>query len=196
MRSYWQVNRTLALVNMNALDPFKNQLGTFLKAIEMCISNKLIVPALANIYCLVDIFGWLSKEDGSIKSNRIDFMNWVNLFLLPDSNLPCRAIDLYAARCAVLHTGTGNSELIKNKKAKTICYCWGTCTTDELDKLIKSEQIRNKYSNPDYVVLHVNDLYQSLINGISKYQEYVFKDKERFNNFARRAVKTFNIINK
>jgi len=77
--------------------------------IDACIQKKLTAPALILIYSGIDTAGWLdSSED---YATRTSFMDWVDAYLLKAKPLQCTAMDLYAARCGLLHTFTPDSKL-------------------------------------------------------------------------------------
>jgi hypothetical protein len=72
--------------------------------IDACIEKKLSGPALILIYSGIDTVGWLdSSED---YATRTSFMKWVDAYLLQAKPLQCTALELYAARCGLLHTFT------------------------------------------------------------------------------------------
>jgi len=94
----------------------ENVLKHFL-AIDLCLTNNLLMPALVLIYSGIDTFAALNRKATKDKVTRDDFIEWCNLYFLPsNNNLKCNGRDLYAARCAVLHTYTAVSDLSKNMK--------------------------------------------------------------------------------
>lgn len=81
------------------------------------------LPALMLTYSAIDIAGWLDST-GSEQVN-VTFTRWVNSYMLPAKSLPCSALDLYGARCGLLHTLTSTSRLSGQGKAKHLAYAWG-----------------------------------------------------------------------
>ena len=90
------------------------------KAIDLCLSNHLRMPALILIYSGIDIMAALGRPRDKDEATRSDFIEWCDSFMLNGSELSCTAIDLYAARCGIVHTYTMNSRLSKQGKAKEI----------------------------------------------------------------------------
>jgi len=76
------------------------------RGVDVCLYNKLIGPALTLIYTGIDTVGWLDSNNPC--ATRDSFMGWTNRYLLSSNRLACTAIDLYAARCGLLHTFTPN----------------------------------------------------------------------------------------
>jgi len=72
------------------------------RGIDACIEKKLTAPALILIYSGIDTVGWIDSTDDY--ATRTSFINWVDAYLLKAKQLQCTALDLYAARCGLLHT--------------------------------------------------------------------------------------------
>ena len=74
------------------------------------------------------------------------FKQWVKKYLL--NHLPaqengqplCCEIDIWGARCGIIHALSPDSNI---GQAKKICYAWGTARAAELEGLL------NKISEPD-----------------------------------------------
>ena len=73
-------------------------------AIDLCLENSLLMPALVLIYNGIDTFAALNREAKKDKVTRDDFINWCDRYIFPGNNLECSGQDLYAARCGILHT--------------------------------------------------------------------------------------------
>ena len=84
-----------------------------------------LVAALAMVFVGIDTMAWLSLplEQHSVK--RDDFCAWVDTYLKADAAQPYQyvGIDLYAARCAMLHSYGSLSDLHKKPNPpKTFGY--------------------------------------------------------------------------
>src|SRR5437870_4084436 len=87
---------------------------------ERMIQTKMYLPALILIYAGIDTAGWLASAKPSVEV-RCRFCRWVERWLLPAKPLGCTALDLYGARCGILHTFTSDSDLSRQGKARRIC---------------------------------------------------------------------------
>ena len=95
------------------------------------------VPAMVLMYSLIDSMAWVAQPDSQNLRNR--FESWATQWLLPKMRAatpPVSATDLYAARCALLHTGTGVSDLYKAGKARRFLYSWGKADVQVLEYAI------------------------------------------------------------
>ena len=79
-------------------------------------------PAILLIYAPIDILASLARPTGRADTDRQFFKDWVTEYMLPDSQLPCNADDIYAARCGLLHTLTAESRQARLGYARMIDY--------------------------------------------------------------------------
>jgi hypothetical protein len=134
------------------------------KGVDACLDNKLIGPALILIYAAIDTAGWLDGDD--LFGTRKSFICWTNRYLLSTNALSCTAIDLYAARCGLLHTFTPNSKLSSDKKARRICYAWGKSRAEDVQRTIDLAQTGNQY-----VAVQVETLFAAWRHGVLAFTE-------------------------
>ena len=119
----------------------------------LVVAAKLRTQALILIYCTIDILAWLTRPTSQPDVQRKDFISWVEKYILPNTSLTCNAIDLYAARCALVHSYISESKLSREGKAKQIFYVWGNADEEHLQKLIDAEGSYNAVS------IHIDKLY-------------------------------------
>ena len=97
-----------------------------LKGIALSLENELPEQALALIYSGIDTLGLLDAPPGVIDATRSTFMPWCETYIIPRVQSvegdPLTAIDLYAARCGVLHASTPVSNLGRKGDAREIWY--------------------------------------------------------------------------
>jgi len=91
-----------------------------IKALRFLLQAQLELQALSVFYMAIDRAAWLftEKED----SNRHDFISWTDKFLIADEELNFSALDLWAARCGLLHTGAAESRDYRKNGANLIYY--------------------------------------------------------------------------
>ncbi len=168
---------------MNEFPLFKNMM-LLTAGIDACIEKKAITPALILIYSAIDTTGWLDSTEAF--STRNDFMSWVDRYLLKAKPLRCTSLDLYAARCGLLHTFTPDSQLSSSGKARVICYAWGKAKAEDLQRTI---DFKNK-SN-ELVAVHVYELYEAWKSGLVPFGEDLDKDPARSTRVLAKAGKFF-----
>lgn len=73
------------------------------KSLQLLMEARLYNQALIVMYCAMDALAWCSKPHG--RSSRRDFFEWCNKYIKSEK-LGFTCFDLYAARCALLHSNT------------------------------------------------------------------------------------------
>ena len=93
---------------------FESQTARLLDAIHLCRSHGLTIPALMLVYATIDGMAWCARKhaEGDVTEN--DFTGWVETYMFQGSSSgELTAVDLYAARCAMLH-----SQIAESRKSK------------------------------------------------------------------------------
>ena len=165
---------------------YKNLYSLF-QAIDLCLENKFQLPTLILIYSGIDICGWLAEESENV-SVQESFTKWVDKYMLPNAELPCTSIDLYAARCGVLHTLTPDSNLYKSGKAQRIAYASESANVNDLRRSIDLKQF------PDLIAIHINSLYDAFRIGVRNFEESIDNDPVAKRTFLYKSTKTFSSI--
>ena len=106
------------------------------------------------LYSAIDIASWLASDNASA-SVRNYFIAWVDGYMLPCKPLRCTALELYSARCGLVHTLTPDSRLVE-QGARRIAYAWGTGKSSDLQRLIEMTSWSSKL-----VAVHVEELYEA-----------------------------------
>ena len=154
-----------------------------LAATDLCIGERLYMPALVLIYTAIDSVSWLASDDRN-EPVRIRFEKWVNKWMLQKYPLPCTATELYAARCGILHTLTPDSDLSK-KGIRKIAYAWGKADSDDLAKTIQLLDYQG------LVAVHLEDILGSFRQGFADFLNALVRDDEKMDRFISKANKHF-----
>jgi len=142
------------------------------KAIKMCIYAQLIMPAITLIYSGIDVAASIGRPEGQLEVAKRDFVTWAEEHMACKTSLGVSGLDLYAARCGVLHSSTAESNLWRRNQAIRIFYAWGNARVEEesatIGKLGKSERL-----------IHVDTLFDAFTSGLADFIVSVDKDEER-----------------
>ena len=168
-----------------ALEALDAQIGELLAGAERCLSDKQTLAALVLIYASIDIMGSLERAEG--EGTRKSFIRWADAYLLPRDSLPCTSLELYAARCGVLHTLTADADLTREGKARRILYSWGTAQADELREV--SRRLKK-----DVVSIHIGDLRQAVVDGVAAYRRDLEHDSARRAAVERQVAQWFTFL--
>lgn len=154
-------------------------LGAIVRAVDLCLGEKLILPTLMLIYSGIDALAALEKhqDEGTKRS----FVRWADRYLAP--KMTCSGIDLYGARCGIVHSLSASSDLSRDRKARLVIYAWGTSKAEDLEAIAEALEWKNQ------VVIHISDLRDSFAEAIGEYFEDVATDEARVAMVTKNAGK-------
>ncbi len=141
---------------------FYNSYIDWVSAIEICVEKKFVLPTLCLIYSGIDTIAWVAYGDITVRDR---FEKFVIDHMYIEKKLKPRPVNLYAARCAVLHTMTPDSNLSEKGHAVPLSYAWGDADLESL------ERSADTIAPGEYSCVHLNDLYWSFRLGISHFIE-------------------------
>ncbi len=86
------------------------------KEIKTCEAAGAITAATALSYICIDTLAYWSAPRGQENVTKDDFIEWVDHYLKGDASQPYKysGVDLYAARCAVLHNWGAEAQSHRN----------------------------------------------------------------------------------
>lgn len=93
--------------------------------IKKCEAAGATTAALALAFVCIDTMAFLALPADKVKQDRTDFIAWVDTYLKGDAAQPYhyRGLDVYGARCALLHAyGSEADYHDKYKEAKKFFY--------------------------------------------------------------------------
>lgn len=157
------------------MESFVRNMYKLFEAINCCETNKFFLPELMLIYSGIDIVASLERrKDEGTKSS---FTRWVEKYLLKAVSLPCTAIELYAARCGILHTLTSRSDLSRKGQVREVLYAWGTGKAPVLQEAARC-------LGYDYTVIHLSQLNEAFRKGVTMFLEEVSQEQERLKKIS------------
>jgi hypothetical protein len=96
------------------------------QAITLCVDAGFPEAGLTLLYSGIEALGLLAAPSGTIDATGKTFKDWCEKYLMPKlqsvNGNPLTALDLWAARCGVLHTSTPVSKLGREGKAHELWY--------------------------------------------------------------------------
>src|SRR5690349_19134894 len=100
-------------------------IAKLIKEIKTCEAAGGHMGAVSLCYICIDTMSYLGMAANKNAQTRDDFIGWVNAYLKghPDQPYQYRGLDVYAARCAVLHAFGAEAALHKqNQDIKLFTY--------------------------------------------------------------------------
>ncbi len=160
-----------------------------IESLRCLYKKRLFMPFLMILYATIDIFGFVTASDETDAPGQ-RFRSFVNIFMMkylkdvtPD--------DLWGARCAILHTGTPESDLSRKNKARQILYSWGTADS------ALSKKVISKSDNPEkYVATTIETLSEALMSALCDLQDIIERDTSLGDLWGGRIKCFYSIIEK
>ncbi len=146
------------------------------ESIEECRIKERPLSTLILVYSGIDILASLERQSG--EGTKSAFVRWAENYLLNNTSLLCTGLELYGARCGVLHTFTAESDLSRSGSIRPIIYATGDATAVDLQTTV----VR---LNRNEVAIHLDDLVEAFRLGTASYLEDLAQDSQR-----ARAVQT------
>jgi hypothetical protein len=148
-------------------------------AIDTCLRERHIWPALALLYAGIDVVG--SLEANPDRGSRASFTSWADRYMQPTVELGCTALELYGARCGLLHACTSESDLSKEGRVRPILYAWGQARAETLRELA-ARNLKEQVA-----VVHVDDLRTLFRRAVLAWWAEVAQDPSRQTRVASSA---------
>lgn len=147
-------------------------MGTFEKMFEgaaICRSRGLDLPVLVLVYTSLDTLAWTvyGEETGEVKRR---FVNVCEEYLLPNSTISCTALELYAARCSILHSLGWESELSRSGKVRSVFYSFGN------DNPTVAQEAFDHSQPGRFVAVHADELLRAARMAVSRVAEQAKSD--------------------
>jgi hypothetical protein len=97
----------------NLVDDLKASIAMLLEALKA-------KSALILLYSAIDILGALDSPDGV--ATRATFRRWADRYMKPATTLGCSSLELYSARCGLLHNLSPTTNLTRAGVAREFIY--------------------------------------------------------------------------
>jgi hypothetical protein len=107
-------------------DPLTEWINERVRAIRLCLESGLPEPAITLIYSGIDTIGLLDAPADQLDANKDSFIEWSERYIVPSLRAidgeQVAALDLYSARCGILHVSSPISKLAREGEAREIWY--------------------------------------------------------------------------
>ena len=153
------------------------------RAIGDCLERGQHFAALILLYAGIDIIASIEMKKGN---NKNSFIRWADSYLIPAKSLACTAIELYSARCGILHTMTAESDLSRSGQARAIYYSWGSADSSALNSAIEMSEAKGKV-----VIVNVEELSDAFMTAVLNWAAEVRQDPARQERIEAKATEWF-----
>ena len=158
------------------------QIEQLVEQIKINLENDAYTGVVMLTHCAIDTMAFLSMPSGKTRSTRSDFIKWVDKYMKVGSEQPYEGIDIYGARCGIVHSYSAESDLSKNDKCKVVGYVVG-----------KGCHVYKPDVDSDLMILDVTVFVHDFIDAVTRFLEDIEKSKELKGLVEGRLPKLFRI---
>ncbi len=149
-------------------DPIINAIHNGIKTgIRVTLENNCLGSAVILILSGIDAMAYLEMPAGRDDVTRSDFVRWVERYIKFPCDEQLTGLDLYGARCAMLHNYGTASDLSRKGKCRQVIY---------MDKSVPEIRYNPKVSQ-DVVLVSVPALADAFFSGVDKFLIDLFADQ-------------------
>jgi hypothetical protein len=119
---------------------------------------------LVVIYSSIDTLGLLDAPPEQLSTTSSSFKAWATKYFLPQTSGDYDATELWAARCAILHTFTTESDLSRSGRARQLQYYFASG-----DAARNFVAINNQIDNGAHVAVHLGDFGRAHVSSMQSF---------------------------
>jgi hypothetical protein len=158
-------------------DPFLNAVHRGIKRdITVCMENGCFRAVVLLLYAAIDAMGYTTLPPGDEKVTRKTFEAWADRWVRIPGPAKVTSKELYAARCAALHTYGTDSDLSRSGTCRAIGYFRGRGTPAVIADSIE----------PDVAFVSIDVLCDAVLQGIDDYADELARDDAKWAAFEKR----------
>lgn len=136
------------------------------EALNTLNEKNLYGAGLVVAYSAIDSLALLDAPSNQIDATSESFRAWVDKYLTKQKGVTFTSNDLWAARCAVLHTSTSESKLSQTGRAKQLQYYNGDSSHPEAHKFVARVQA---IDGGIHIAVNLTDLFAALIAAMMEF---------------------------
>lgn len=169
------------------MDPvYKETYDDIMATIWDAWEKERLTPVLILLYSAIDGFSGLAAR-GNL-SDKDSFLQWVEKWMIgPNQVRPYTPIDLYAARCAVVHNQTANFDVTGKGNARLIYYFIKEARQDVLELTAASLGV-------NILPLRLEDLISDFDNGKNNCIKAINEDEAWKTEFETKSKMYFRYV--
>jgi hypothetical protein len=156
------------------------------EAADACIASGRIFPAQVLLFSWIDIISSLHRPIADEETSRKHFLDWLRKFASVEQ-LGIKPIDVYAARCGALHTGSPFSALSRKQGASVISWTH-TGGDKEAQKEIQERIRRNGDTS---ILVDIGAFRDRLVDAFGLYQTELKRNQTLQASFLKHGTSVF-----
>jgi hypothetical protein len=152
---------------VNEIDEFGLQT---MNAIARLVEANCYLQALVILYSAIDTLAWANISSGNV--TRSDFCRWVDMYLMPQTQVGCTSEDIYGARCSLVHSGSAESRMSREGRVSELWYATAPNSINRLELYALKLGAKAK-------VIYFTALVAAFAEGVMKFSQEIASQPER-----------------
>jgi hypothetical protein len=151
-------------------DPIVNTIHNGIKrGIRVAIENECYGSAVVLILSGIDTMAYLGMPDNQQDVTHDDFVRWVDRYIKFSCKHQLTGLDLYGARCGMLHSFSTVSNLSRQGKCRQVGYMDRSVPEIRFDPNVSEE----------LVLVSIEGLAKAFLQGVDKFMIDLYADKRK-----------------
>ena len=151
-------------------DPIVNVVHNGIKhGIRVAVDKECWGSAVVLILAGIDTMAYLGMPATQQDVTRMDFVKWVERYITFPCNEQLTGLDLYGARCGMLHSFSTVSKLNRDGKCRRVGY---------MDRSVPEIRYNPKIDD-DFVLVSIEALAESFFRGMDRFLVDLYADKDK-----------------
>jgi hypothetical protein len=151
-------------------DPFINAInGGIREDIAFNLKHERYRATLILVYSAIDAMAFLNMPESQHEVQRGDFIAWASRYIRFSGDEQLTGEDLYGARCAVLHSYTGQSKMSRFGQCRELVY---------IHKSTKEPVTAHRTFKNNFLV-SIDALITALFRGMDEFLPLLFADPQK-----------------
>jgi len=163
------------------------------KAVGTLFREVLYGHTLVVVFSAIDTCGLLDAPPSQDEATGDSFKTWVKKYLLGRPGIDFNEIDLWAARCAVLHTFTSESKLSKGGQARELQYYSGDKASSHIQQFIS---FTKSYDGGKHLSVHFGDFCEAFFQAMKQFVPVLDSNcasNQTYNNRLRKIMQVHSV---
>ena len=136
-------------------------------------SKQLYGYFLVVVYSTIDTLGLLGAPVAQVSASGSSFKEWVQRYFLPQTDGTYTATEMWAARCAILHTFTTESDLSRSGKARQLQYYLADKNGASARHFVT---INNQIDGGAHVAVHLGDFGETFLKSMQAFAPVLLEE--------------------
>lgn len=169
------------------LNEIQQKYDKILYSIKLAKDNECFESVLILMYSMLDSLSWLNSNSLQIEKRNVknDYINFLNKYYIKYLNINILAEEIYNARCAIVHTISGESKM---KNIKSLAY------SNNINAANETNDFLNKCNRIDVIAVDTVNMLEALVHAYKEFFKDINQDNNKRSNVIKKSENYYNFL--